>query len=550
MNTSGLRRNFKNIVHNYSDAQVKVREATSNDPWGPSSTLMSEIADYTYNVVAFSEIMQMIWKRLNDHGKNWRHVYKALVLLEYLIKTGTEKVAQQCKENIFAIQTLKDFQYFEENKDHGMNVREKAKQLVALLKDDERLKNERMRALKARERFAQATAGIGSELQNSTLDGEGSLHYQDSYPERISPRNELECARPQTAGEEELQLQLALAMSKEEAEQEEQKRRSDDVRLQMAITQSEEDFSSSVLNQDCRTTGDQRKMREFLKIHDRPMDGVPQKPSNLVDLLDMSVPGPSNSVVATDPWGLPLEQPVPAPRQQSNDPWAPVSSQSPMMSPTASNSWMGRPASSLGVPAKDAFSKPINDPWGVPPPYQDPWGVPVNTSFGSSPSLATNGDLRGLDQLGLGGTTSKSTNNLDAMGGFSLVGTGTPNPFDASGSSTGLASRANTVTKTTPENFLGVNSNLVNLDALISSKPPSQVPGSTNPFAMPSGQAFQPPPPPRVSLNQIRTQQQFGDLQLKNTSDPFVPQMPNPLVPADQPSLLGGGQPVANNPFL
>lgn len=40
---------------------------------------MAEVADLTYNVVAFSEIMQMIWKRLNDHGKNWRHVYKALV---------------------------------------------------------------------------------------------------------------------------------------------------------------------------------------------------------------------------------------------------------------------------------------------------------------------------------------------------------------------------------------------------------------------------------------------------------------------------------------
>lgn len=75
-------------------------------------------------------------------------------------------MAQQCKENIFAIQTLKDFQFFEENKDHGLNVREKAKQLVALLKDDERLKNERMRAIKARERFAQATSatGTGSEL--------------------------------------------------------------------------------------------------------------------------------------------------------------------------------------------------------------------------------------------------------------------------------------------------------------------------------------------------------------------------------------------------
>lgn len=135
---------MKNVVNNYSDAEKKVREATSNDPWGPSSSLMSEIADLTYNVVAFSEIMNMIWKRLNDHGKNWRHVYKALTLLDYLIKTGSERVALQCKENIFAIQTLKDFQYIDrDGKDQGINVREKSKQLVVLLKDEERLKGER-----------------------------------------------------------------------------------------------------------------------------------------------------------------------------------------------------------------------------------------------------------------------------------------------------------------------------------------------------------------------------------------------------------------------
>lgn len=62
---------------------------------------MAEIADLTYNVVAFSEIMQMIWKRLNDHGKNWRHVYKALSLLDYLIKAGSEKVATQCMFPMF-----------------------------------------------------------------------------------------------------------------------------------------------------------------------------------------------------------------------------------------------------------------------------------------------------------------------------------------------------------------------------------------------------------------------------------------------------------------
>jgi epsin len=154
---------MKNIVNNYSEAEIKVREATSNDPWGPSSSLMTEIADLTYNVVAFSEIMSMVWKRLNDHGKNWRHVYKALTLLDYLIKTGSERVAQQCRENIFAIQTLKDFQYIDrDGKDQGINVREKSKQLVALLKDEERLKAERAQALKTKERMAQVATGMGS----------------------------------------------------------------------------------------------------------------------------------------------------------------------------------------------------------------------------------------------------------------------------------------------------------------------------------------------------------------------------------------------------
>ena len=57
---------------------------------------------------------------------------------------------------------VQDFQYYEEGKDQGIHVREKSKALEALLKDDERLKNERIKALKARERFAQQTTGFGT----------------------------------------------------------------------------------------------------------------------------------------------------------------------------------------------------------------------------------------------------------------------------------------------------------------------------------------------------------------------------------------------------
>lgn len=163
MQTSSLRRQMKNMVNNYTEAEIKVREATSNDPWGAPSSLMSEIADLTFNVVAFTEVMSMIWKRLNDHGKNWRHVYKALALVDYLIKTGSERVAQECRENIYTIQTLRDFQYIDrDGRDQGVNVREKAKQLVALLRDEEKLKRERSQALKTKTRMAGVSSGLGS----------------------------------------------------------------------------------------------------------------------------------------------------------------------------------------------------------------------------------------------------------------------------------------------------------------------------------------------------------------------------------------------------
>ncbi|XP_066978585.1 epsin-2-like isoform X13 [Macrobrachium rosenbergii] len=498
---SGIRRNLKNIAHNYTDAQIKVREATSNDPWGPSSTLMSEVADLTYNVVAFTEIMQMIWKRLNDHGRNWRHVYKALVLLEYLIKTGSEKVADQCKENIFAIQTLKDFQYIEENKDQGMNVREKAKALVTLLKDDERLRNERVRALKAKERFAQSVSGIGSDSQKGdrhyaeelTIICEGDKTYvtsssrpaeRNAYGVSEGPSNlepQLEAARPQTVGEEELQLQLALAMSKEEAEQEEQKQRSDDVRLQMAITQSEEDFKDG-----SKSTGHgSLPPREYKRSQKEDL-------SAMNDLLDINfnphggANGGGARSVATppapnlDPWGMPAPAPSASPQhvaQPKTDPWGSPASGPPsrVTSPPTTDPWGVPPAKSPEPPMGGICG---NDPWAVlsappsasraTPPVgnNDPWNpVPAKTQQTRDPfapiSPTNNGDIDEFSAL--------SSREKPAKNGLS-------DAFDLSGLGSSMPennTREPQKSKS-PAAFLGENSNLVNLDNLVSAK---HVPG-------------------------------------------------------------------------
>lgn len=41
-------RKAQNVVFNYTEMEGKVREATNNEPWGASSTLMDQISQGTY----------------------------------------------------------------------------------------------------------------------------------------------------------------------------------------------------------------------------------------------------------------------------------------------------------------------------------------------------------------------------------------------------------------------------------------------------------------------------------------------------------------------
>lgn len=41
--------NRKNVVLNYTEMEAKVHEATNNEPWGASTTLLQEIAQGTHN---------------------------------------------------------------------------------------------------------------------------------------------------------------------------------------------------------------------------------------------------------------------------------------------------------------------------------------------------------------------------------------------------------------------------------------------------------------------------------------------------------------------
>ncbi|NXP18362.1 EPN3 protein, partial [Scytalopus superciliaris] len=411
MTTSALRRQVKNIVHNYSEAEIKVREATSNDPWGPPSSLMSEIADLTFNTVAFAEVMGMIWRRLNDSGKNWRHVYKALTLLDYLIKTGSEKVTHQCRENLYTIQTLKDFQYVDrDGKDQGINIREKVKQVMALLKDEERLKQERAHALQTKERMALEGMGSGS---HQVAYGRRASPYGEDYgrargspssfnSSSSSPRfaSDLEQARPQTTGEEELQLQLALAMSREEAEKKPLPISSTDEerQLQLALALSKEEHEKEVRTWQGENSLQQRAVEETAqgREEEQEEDKMKKSQSSILELADIFGPAPApSSHTSADPWDMPdmkpKAEPVASAWAGAADPWVPVPDTS------------GEPLSQASASAQQTSAGPwdftpsttaASDPWGKAPvssgfPPADPWGTaspPAPQGSGSTPA--------------------------------------------------------------------------------------------------------------------------------------------------------------------
>ncbi|KAJ0806648.1 putative ENTH domain-containing protein [Helianthus annuus] len=54
--------------------EQKVLDATSNESWGPHGTHLADIAQASRNYHEYRIIMSVVWKRLSDTGKNWRHV--------------------------------------------------------------------------------------------------------------------------------------------------------------------------------------------------------------------------------------------------------------------------------------------------------------------------------------------------------------------------------------------------------------------------------------------------------------------------------------------
>ena len=172
----------------------------------------------------------MLDKRMNDKGKNWRHVLKSLKVLDYCLHEGSELVVTWARKNVYIVKTLREFQYVDDDgKDVGQNgshsiqfalskltrhSRVSAKELTSLILDEERLRTERS----DRKTWKSRVTGI------EEFGPQGGFGADTSTPPRRRPER-----RKQATDEEDAEYRLAIEASKYQ-EEEDRKRRNTSVR--------------------------------------------------------------------------------------------------------------------------------------------------------------------------------------------------------------------------------------------------------------------------------------------------------------------------------
>ncbi|XP_022616704.1 epsin-2-like [Seriola dumerili] len=370
MTSSMLRRQLKNLVQNYSEAEVKVREATSNDPWGPSSSQMADISDLTYNVVACNEIMTMLWKRLKD-DKNWRHIHKSLTLLEYLLKTGDDRVLLKMKDNIYIVKALTEYRFVEKDgKDQGVNVREKAKVVLVLMEDDEKLKEERDFAFKTREKTSKSSAA-------SSSDAVKDPNYKPCYVAGASGLPSLDNI-PSVAD-----LTASFAARKEERLKQEAEKKDAERRAKMS--EDELKWEDAGKGNDVKVDAwGGEKAEEKEEVKPDPW-GAPKEPKEATDPWGTPTrPDTTDTAASSDPWVAPStadedafavpktdEDPFSAPKTDEDPFAAPKTDEDPFAAPKNGEDPFAAPKD-----GPDPFSASKDDPFNTPKDSSDPFNAP------------------------------------------------------------------------------------------------------------------------------------------------------------------------------
>ncbi|GLC33495.1 hypothetical protein PLESTB_000081200 [Pleodorina starrii] len=131
-------------VHPFSVVERKARTATRNQTWGPTGTMLAELAELSHEQEHCQVIFAVLEYRVRSPEHKWRCVYKALQVLEYLLQRGSPQCVTAAQELLVPLAALQNFAYVgPDQKDYGQNVRLRADAVKSLILDTEGLAQKR-----------------------------------------------------------------------------------------------------------------------------------------------------------------------------------------------------------------------------------------------------------------------------------------------------------------------------------------------------------------------------------------------------------------------
>lgn len=160
-----------------TDLENKTRSATSDTPWGASTTDLQTIAQGTYSREDYALIMSIVWQRLGS--SRWRCVYKALEVLKHLIMHGSARCLDEAKGALGHLETLRTYRKVEGGRDVGEGVRHRAERIVEMLRDENILQQERERSEELRRKMVGGQGPYNAGRYDSMHYDGG--RYDDSY---------------------------------------------------------------------------------------------------------------------------------------------------------------------------------------------------------------------------------------------------------------------------------------------------------------------------------------------------------------------------------
>ncbi|KMS93596.1 hypothetical protein BVRB_029880, partial [Beta vulgaris subsp. vulgaris] len=176
-----LIRSAKNSIKDYNPAERRVRDATSNEPWPPSSRTMLAICHDMTDATLYDSVLVMLLKRLQDKGQVM-HVRKSLQLVEFCLRHGNRRFIEDMKTRRFIFKLLLSYRFLIHGQDKGAEVRSKAEYIMELLGDDARLDHERSAAKRARSRmtgFSNSMIKRRSSISRHRYDRNGTYSPQN-----------------------------------------------------------------------------------------------------------------------------------------------------------------------------------------------------------------------------------------------------------------------------------------------------------------------------------------------------------------------------------